>query len=162
MTEHSQSDPEDWNKGAMVVAQRIHDAMVYGNCSAWVWWQLSKTDNYKDEPLMPYEKAGNRYDVSKHFYRYIRPGAVRMDCTSDNADVLASAFAHPKDKTLTIELINPTERPISVKLSGRIDKTCQVFRSTISEKCVSAGMVNVANGSVELPPNSLVTIFGKI
>ena len=35
---------------------------------------------------------GKKYYVSKQFYRYIRPGAVRVGATSTNANVFVSAL----------------------------------------------------------------------
>ncbi|MGE5558496.1 MAG: hypothetical protein ACM3WV_07770, partial [Bacillota bacterium] len=43
----------------------------------------------------------------KHFSRYIRPGAVRLNCTPDNPNgISVSAFRHTGNNTLTIVLVN--------------------------------------------------------
>ena len=45
---------------------------------------------------------GKKYYVSKQFYRYIRPGAVRVGATSTNSNVFVSAYEHAGAGTHTI------------------------------------------------------------
>ena len=45
-----------------------------------------------DFTLMNGAVKGKKYYVSKQFYRYIRPGAVRVGATSTNANVFVSAY----------------------------------------------------------------------
>ncbi len=107
--------------GAMRVAQNIHNAVVWGNVSAYVYWQAlgggRPTPGGSD-------LLGSTFDVSqkpsaayRHFSRYVRPGAVRVKTTptaigtddelmtSDALDV--SAFVHAADRTVTVVLDQP-------------------------------------------------------
>ena len=59
-----------------------------GNVAGWVWWQGSEnpgsTGGVGEFALMNGLNKGKKYYVSKQFYRYIRPGAVRVGATSTN------------------------------------------------------------------------------
>ena len=81
--------------GAVKLAKAMYTAIKYGNVSAWVFWSLSTTT------LDAYSLMGNggekskRYYVSKNFYKYIRPGAVRTDASApEGTNVFPLAFQH--------------------------------------------------------------------
>jgi len=87
----------DWN-GALQSAVGIHDALVGGNVSAWLFWTFTS--------LLKDTRPGMGYWPAKHYYRFIRPGAVRVDAQSPEAELLASAYKHPESGKLTAVLIN--------------------------------------------------------
>ena len=61
--------------------------------------------------------ASPKYIAAKHFFRYIRPGAVRVQAAVSGSDtLLASAYAHVGDKSLTIVLVNPSKAEITATL----------------------------------------------
>src|SRR5690606_13848632 len=81
---------DDWlgngtKPGALSLAQDVHAGLYYGNMSAWVWWQGSQLDGIGEFNLMNGTTAGKKYYASKHFYRYIRPGAVRVKAESSDS-----------------------------------------------------------------------------
>ncbi|MFW6277401.1 MAG: hypothetical protein ACOC1J_01930 [Prolixibacteraceae bacterium] len=106
MTETSGHEPT-W-AGALKMATDIQEYLVYGNFSAWVYWQLSGGGNGRYS-IMVNGKPGNKYYASKHFYRYVRPDAIRIGANSENENLFVSAFHHPHDGTLTAVIINNSE-----------------------------------------------------
>lgn len=95
----------------------IHSGLYFGNMNAWVWWQGSQA--VSDEfSLMSGVVTGKKYSVSKHFYRYIRPGAVRVKSISDDPEVFVTSFEHSGKGTFTLVIINSGNAGKSVKLTG--------------------------------------------
>ncbi len=75
MTETS-GHPQNW-VGAMKMASDIYDYIVGGNFSVWVYLRLTVPSG--GGGLMVNGKPGPKYYAAKQWYRYVRPGAVRVD-----------------------------------------------------------------------------------
>ena len=99
-----------------------------------------------------------RYYVAKHFYRYIRPGAVMIDAVSDDAEVMAVASVHDGDGTMTVVLVNPGTSAKDVALTGLDGLTFAQYRSSQSEQCAAVGTVT---GTCQLPARSVTTLFAQ-
>nr|MCU0353737.1 PKD domain-containing protein [Cytophagales bacterium] len=107
----------DWS-GAMSLATAIYTALRHGNVSAWVFWSLS-TDKLDEYCLM--NAAGEkskRFYASAQFYRFVRPGAVRIEAVSADENVVLVAFRQPSDGTVTLVLLNVGASDKMVRLSG--------------------------------------------
>lgn len=161
MTETSGHD-QTW-AGALKMAGDMHDYLVGGNMSAWLYWQIAEPHSVF--ALMDSTRTSPKYFAAKHFYRYVRPGAVRVESASTHADVLASAFRHEADGTLTLVLINRSDAPQTVRLAvggtGNPD-SYQIFRSDASQGCAPAGIFRAGQPTLAMPPRSIATLFGKV
>jgi len=160
MTETSGHD-QTW-PGAMKMAGDMHAYLVGGQMSAWLYWQVAEPRSVY--ALMDSTRTSPKYFAAKHFYRYVRPGAVRVESRSSNPDVLASAFRHDADGTLTTVLINRSDsaQGVQVSVTNPDDPmTYQVFRSTENEGCVLVGNLPKNQRTFTLPARSIVTLFGK-
>jgi glucuronoarabinoxylan endo-1,4-beta-xylanase len=153
---------DDWEPGdlpgAIDLAQGIFAALRYGNASAWVWWQGSELDGPSEYGLMGgAERLSKRYFVSKQFYRYIRPGARRIEVTSDDDEVLVVGFDHPEMGALTLVVINVGEQEKSVTLQGpALPADFAAFRSSATEDCEALG--TVGGDAIVLPARSVTTL----
>ncbi|GEO11903.1 hypothetical protein SAE01_43990 [Segetibacter aerophilus] len=147
--------------GAMALAKAMYTAIRFGNVSAWLFWSLSTT-TLDDYSLM--NSAGvksKRYYVSKNFYRYIRPGAVRIDITApEESKVYALAFQNTAQNSKTVVLINDNkETSKAVRLSGAaLPANFKMYVTTADDDTKDAGSVNTTD-IVLLPPNSVVTLY---
>lgn len=160
MTETSGHD-QTW-PGALKMANDMHDYLVGGNMSAWIYWQIAEPHSVF--ALMDSTRTSPKYFAAKHFYRYVRPGAVRVESQSTNPDVRVSAFRHQTEGTLTMVLINrsDTKQAVQVDMLGANQPTTyNVFRSTETEGCVLAGTFNLNQPTIILPPRSIVTLVGQ-
>lgn len=160
MTETSGHD-QTW-PGAMKMANDMHDYLVGGNMSAWLYWQIAEPHSVY--ALMDSTRTSPKYFAAKHFYRYVRPGAVRVESRSSSPDVLASAFRHDVDGTLTTVLINRSDSAQTVQFSvdgSGAPMTYQVFRSTENESCALVGNFQKNQRTLTLPARSIVTLFGQ-
>ncbi len=151
---------ESW-KDAMQLSQSIYAALKYGRISAWVWWQISEK-GLGQYVLMNLGKPGKRYYVSKNYYRYIRPGAVMVDVTADNESILVTAFTHTAKNTMTIVVINTSEEPKNITLSGKgLPSKFTLYRTSSSEDCADAGVIS-SSDAIVLPGRSVTTLCGSL
>lgn len=144
--------------GALDLGLAIHAALHHGNISAWVWWQGSDAGTISEFNLMQGEETSKRYYVSKHFYRFIRPGAERLQLDyDDNEGVFATAYYHSEMDAFTIVAINTNAEPVSLNLDGEnIPAGFEMVVSSASRNAVNEGMVSVSE--IELPAQSIVTL----
>jgi glucuronoarabinoxylan endo-1,4-beta-xylanase len=151
--------------GALTLGMKIHNALVYGHCSAWIYWCF--TGDFKNgaaagESLMNLAQPTKKYFVSKQFYRWIRPDAKRIAAGPDGTQgVMISAYQQ-HGGALTIVLINSAavERPVHLHLQHVHATTLHAWRTSETEDCVAVPEVAVrtAGASLILPPGSVTTL----
>lgn len=148
--------------GAIRLISGLSNAITYGRLNAWVYWTIS------GEEADPYD-AGNvynlmlngeklkKYYVSKNYYRYVRPGARAVECSSSDIDVLANAFWHEEDNSLTYVLINKSGDDKIVNFdSYEMATDTRLFRTSATENC-EAVSIPAGSESFLLPPMSVST-----
>ncbi|AHM62677.1 fibronectin type III [Flammeovirgaceae bacterium 311] len=158
MTETS-GHSTDW-QGALELAEDIHEHLVLGNFSAWIYWQLSenKDDVYS---LMNKHTPLPKYHTSKHFYRYIRPGARRVQA-STSGQVLASAFVHPVSGQLTVVLVNKHTEAANIRLALRNFKMKDFSGYLSTEGAYFAAIKKYRSGkSLQMPANAVITLIAQ-
>ena len=162
MTETSGHDTT-W-AGAMDLARDIHEYLVLGNFSAWIYWQISGNTGGSNPglyTLMLEGKPTKKYYTSKHFYRYIRPGAIRIDASESSDSLLISAYKHPEEGNLTVIMINPSDNDYKVRLepAKSIPRKFDVHKSTEKELFVDKSKYR-AGDLLQIPANSVVSLYG--
>jgi len=144
--------------GAIDLAQGIYAALRFGDASAWVWWQGSELGGATEYSLMA--GAGTlskRYHVSKQFYRFVRPGARRVEAASDDDEALVVAFDHAAMGALTLVAINvgTEEKPLTLA-GAELPVSFEAYRSSATEDCAALG--ELAADAIVLPPRSVTTL----
>lgn len=148
--------------GAFKLACDMYDYLVGGNMSAWFYWQITDNASSSEYALMIGKEPTPKYYASKHFYRWVRPGAVRVEAHSTHPDLLVSTFRHDPDGSLTMVLINRSDKEMRVEVDpGDAYKhvPMQVFRSGEHESCIPKGVL-VENG-LTIPSRHIVTLYGQ-
>jgi O-glycosyl hydrolase len=179
MTETSGEAPE-WlaaskmggfpDSGAFSIAIKLQQALTTGQESAWLYWQLtdgSPADDGHRETLTDATQlaGGAKYVAAKHFFRYVRPGAQRVDAAvSGSTSLLASAFVLDAAAALTVVLVNesPTAAMVGVTLpAAPAIASMQSFTSS-DGKLWQQGSVMASGGmaSVAVPGYGVVTLTG--
>ncbi len=147
--------------GALSLAMDIYSALAYGNISAWIWWQGSQLDGMGEYNLMYGNSVGKRYYVSKHYYRYIRPGAVRVKSTSADADIFCTAYENLAKNTITMVVINSSSADKKIAIEGTdLPLTFSMYR-TNSESDNCSMIKDVKPGTPNafiLPSKSIITL----
>lgn len=158
---HNHWGMDQEQNGALDLGLAIHSALYHGNASAWVWWQGSELGDVENEfALMAgADNPGKKYYVSRQFYRFIRPGAVRVELDYDEQEgVFASAYYHEEMNTFTIVAINTNEEDnVGLNLMGDdLPANFKMHVTSANENSVDYGNFEISE--VVLPQNSIVTL----
>lgn len=158
---------DDWNltdqPDALDYAAAIGSALKYGKASAWVHWTGSEINmqNRSLYSIMDGMKSANKYAVSKHYYRFIRPGDVMIDSQSSDETVLSTSFIDQNDKHTTV-LVNGEDKDKIVTLSGLSElSNLQYYVSTAAKGNNCAYIGEVQGNNIRLPAYGVVTITTK-
>jgi len=143
---------DDWN-GALTMGKSIYNALKFGKINAWVYWQMSESSN-GNGVLVNSGRLTKKYHVSKHYYKYIRPGAVQVASESDDNDVLVLAFRHEGNATETLVLINNGSEPKAVRLEDDTN-TYNAFLTAADQDFEQKPNVE---GTFLLPASSIMTL----
>ncbi len=152
-----------WNgsPGAFSLALDIMSGLNNGNMSGWVWWQGSEnpgSSGIGEFALMNGAVKGKKYYVSKQFYRYIRPGAVRVGATSNNGNVFVSAYEHSGAGTHTVVLANTSSSAQNVSIGGAgLPASFTIYRTSATENAADVGSYSTGT-PLSLPGRSVVTL----
>ncbi len=143
----------DWSTNGMDAGRAMYVALKYGNASAWVWWYIRDTIMANGETPKP------AYYASKHYCRFVRPGAVMVEAGCEDGAVLVTAFRHEANGCLTVVMINNADAPKKVALSGTgLPAQFELYQSTPADPTCSAGGTVPASGEVGLPATSMTTL----
>ena len=157
----------DWPKPVNGMAMCLHNALVYGNASAVMPWQVT-AQNADDGSLMGMDTPTAKTHVARQYFHYVRPGAVRVDATPTDSPggVRASAFVHDADGTLTVVLVNTGGGPrdVTLKLPAGVAAFGTAVRTSAAERSAALPAVAVADGSavLTLPAQSVTTLQGTM
>ena len=124
---NSSSDADTWPE-AIEVAVNMHNGLVVGSMSAYVWWYIRRSYG----PIKENGNISKRGYMMAHFSKYVRPGAVRIDATeSPENGVYISAYKN-KDGTVVIVAINNGNKSYSqfYKLNGKTIKRVDRYKTT--------------------------------
>lgn len=169
MTETSGGNSHNWTN-AFRIAANLQDAITQSNVSAWLYWQTVDETPPPNPATLTHgtDTTDPKYNAAKHFFRYIRPGAFRVDASPSNpTGVYASAFVHDHQRTMTVVLINDGSSQETVNLSlpgSNVNFFNIARRSSAAETWMNIGPVNVVSGvaSVTMPADSVITLQGPI
>lgn len=148
---------------AIIWAQKMHWALVEGDCAVVCYWQLFF--DKKSEALIYCKKSEDeKYEItpkfytSMNFYKFVRPGMERASATSSDKDVLVSAFrtAHGDAGDRAIVLINASVHARTVSYAAD-DAAWKRYLTDATHNCIPvADLKNAKN--LELPPQSVTTL----
>ncbi|HEY2787384.1 MAG TPA: hypothetical protein VGJ05_20680 [Fimbriiglobus sp.] len=154
--------PDPIRKG---VGNALHNALVAGNCSAFVPWQI--TERTKSEhALMTTAGFTPKTYTAMHYFKFVRPGAQRIDAEPGFATVQVGAFHHPKTGDVTVVALNPSDREqeLNLTFSHLVGlATLKQYRTSATENLKEVGDVAVTaeKASLHLPAQCIVTLSGK-
>jgi len=116
---------DEWHWGERYGESLIHDLNNFA--VGWVDWNIlldetggpNHVANFCYAPVIGNTATGevhymNSYYYLGHFSKYIKPGAKRIICSSNNDDILATAFINP-DMSIAVVAMNMTDKQIDVK-----------------------------------------------
>lgn len=155
--------------GAFSIALKIHQALTTGEQSAWLYWQFTDGRAVSDGTLTDATSraAGPKLVAARHFFRTIRPGAVRLEAgVPGTAALRASAYLHEADRTLTVVLVNTAAEAVRARLERPASLPGLGFfeARTSSDGALwqpSTVMVRDGAAGVTVPGYGVVTLTGR-
>jgi O-glycosyl hydrolase len=175
MTETS-GESADWlvpatgfpKDGAFSIALKIHQALTAGRQSGWAYWQMTDGSPVGASTLTDAtaKSTAPKYVAAKHFFRYVRPGAVAVKATVTGSTTLgASAYVNDAGGTLTIVLVNADPADANVVVAvPESPASITAFEAYSSKKDSywQKSSVSVASGNanVKVPGYGVVTLYG--
>jgi len=160
---------ERWPE-ALDVAENIHNGLVVGNMSAYVWWYIRRSYG----PMNENGTISKRGYMMAHFSKYVRPGDVRIAATESPADnVLISAYKG-SDNQVTIVAINKgtegyaqnfsfasgtitdvdryrSDGSSNLVLTENLENDGSAFWAQLPGQSVTTFVVTMKDGTMELP-----------
>ena len=149
-----------------------HDAFVYSDTSGYLHWWCAQNNNGttpgSDAILVRLE--GNTFEVSRRlwafagYFRFARPGSVRIDASSSAGNLLVTAFENTNG-TLAIPVINEAhfERQVQIDVEGcglQMGKaTAYLADNEHNNTMVGSYAVNGSSFVASVPPRSMTTFF---
>jgi O-glycosyl hydrolase len=150
--------------GAIDMGISIYTGLKYGKLNAWMFHGLTHPTAVEGLVINNGQKT-DRYYAAKHYFKYIRPGAISVDALSSDEEVLSTAFQHNDKKTLSIVLINYGSASKQIKLApiqnSGMPTTYKVYETSSSAvRCQDKGSVS-AGSLINMPANSILTLVGE-
>ena len=154
--------------GALNLGMAMHMALVYGNISAWVYWQGHDTSTNSEFNIWSTNDNRNKFAASQHFFRYLRPGTVRVGTAVAGAaqqdDLLVSAYVDAENELAIVIAVNSSEYDHIVSISGfGSDVEFRMYYSTADES-INFQLVDSLMGTenIIIPAKSIVTLVAEI
>lgn len=146
------------------VASYIHHSLVDGHVSAFVCWQISDVER-STHGIMDMKTPTKKTYAAMHYWKFIRPGFVRVQAGTQAEKIRGSAFKDPVTDQLVIVVIN--NNPEKKVLDIGIDKVHWnhfiPFITSKNENFERGDAIKVDNSEfrVELEGNSIMTLVGS-
>lgn len=170
MTEFSNTTGIDyggWDE-ALAQAELLHATLV-GGASLYAMWNLYRPGGPGEALVVIPTTAGTpgftvtpKYWTLRHYTKWVRPGSWRIEATSGDVDVLASAWHDPAAETVTAVLVNRhAEARWAVFEGAPLGPVLRVVRSSEDGPGVEVppdSSERFGERAVVLPARSVVTV----
>ncbi|REL39213.1 hypothetical protein DYD21_04465 [Rhodohalobacter sp. SW132] len=161
---------------ALYMARVMHYELTITNSATWQWWLGVSPYDYNDGLVyIDHDKYdGQVYDSKKlwvmgNFSRFIRPGAVRLDLSTDDGlteeeraeQVMVSAYKNIDGSIVTVAInYSEEERVLQVKTeNGDGQPLEQTVYTTSSRHNLEITNSGDSDSRIQLPARSVVTLF---
>lgn len=169
---NSTSNANTWPE-ALQVAENIHNGLVVGNMSAYVWWYIRRSYG----PMLEDGTISKRGYMMAQYSKYVRPGDVRIAATESPADGVYVSAYKGNDNQITIVAINTGTSGYSqnfnlssgtitdidryrssgsenLALTQNLEHDGSAFWAQLPAESVSTFVVTVADGTITPPDNT--------
>ncbi len=150
-------------------AELIHESLVNG-VSMYVMWNLYRPGGPGEAAIViPTTRGAHGYTVTpkywtlRHYAKYVRAGAVRIEASSEDTDLLVTAFRDDAAGKLVAVAINRADAPRWAVFHGAaISGAPQVVRTTALESGAELAADSVdrfADRSLLMPARAVATLI---
>lgn len=166
MTEHYTTSDRSANlwPDALLVGKEIHDCMVIGQYSAYVWWYGKRYYGFigDGEEGTSNGAVTKRGFVMSNFSRFIKPNYTRIEADA-NPQTGISVSAYSGDGTIVVVAINQTEQTVEQQfvLTGTSSASVTPYITSATQNLELQENTDIQPGIeaflYDLPPNSITT-----
>lgn len=144
----------------------IMEGMLKGNIATWIVWQLGDGEALSEHTLLGtgLNPDNSKYHVAKHFFRHLRPGAVRVGTVPESqpGEFSVVAWVNPQPSSLTVVLFNPgPSRDFVLKFPAGFSGPLQQYQSQEGagyRRRPAADLVEGEARHISVPGQSLTTL----
>jgi O-glycosyl hydrolase len=172
---------------ALYIARVIHADLAWANATSWQWWLAVSAGDYKDGLVYIANNNGTMNENAEtvkdgivypskmlwamgNYSRFIRPGMVRVDVTSDKygdpilaADgTMISAYKNVTTNELVVVVLNRSKRTETIKLNGINFKSNKIKSYTTSNLDNLKSRSVDFNGNLVVEAQSVTTFVGTL
>ncbi|MGN0621321.1 MAG: carbohydrate binding domain-containing protein [Porcipelethomonas sp.] len=151
----SKNDADVWPM-ALDVSENIHNGLVVGNMSAYVWWYIRRSYG----PLKEDGTISKRGYCMAQYSKFVRPGDVRIEATEQPADnVYISAYKNDNNQVTVVAVNKGTEGYAQqFSLGGNITNVDR-YRTSASENLAKTLGLETSENTfwAQLPAESVST-----
>lgn len=161
-------DRGDWFNTAWI----MHNALVNGNVSAYLYWAL--VWGYGGKALIQLENINDplnwttpggyiltpEYYAFRQYSKFIHPGWKRISAETNSDDIRVSAFISPDKDSLTVVALNISEEDVDISINDMGLKMSGVYmiRTSEIERGKYIGKYNFKT-PLKLPARSITTLL---
>lgn len=162
MTEHFIGDNEAAVNitNTLTIGKEIHDCMVSGNMSAYVYWWITWPNGLAKSTGTIYQRA----HAIGQFAKFIRPGYHRVDATATPATNLYVS-AYTGDGKVVIVAVNTGSSAVNQKFTVQGGSVAELatYQTASGKNMVAGSAVSVSGGSftTNIPAQSITTFVGS-
>lgn len=143
----------------------MHNAFVNSDTSGYTHWYCAQNTTY-DNALIRLDE--DNYEVSSRlwafasYFRFARPGSVRIDAASDVETLYVSAYEN-KNGTVAIPIINAAHFPfdVTVNLAGTDLKRARAYLTDGQHNVTLVGqfLLHETAFKTSIAPRAVMTFF---
>jgi glucuronoarabinoxylan endo-1,4-beta-xylanase len=155
------SESSGWQQNdALTAGLYIGIAARSGDLSMWLYLALNGCSTYT---MLCNSQHTGVSAAHKHYYHWVKPGAVRIDATYTDGHLLVTAFRHKQNNTLTVVVVNDSTAAIPLTLQGTglpatMHKYSTRSPTTPVKLCQDDGDVSTAS-EISIEGRNLVTLY---
>ncbi len=151
----------------------MHDCLVNGNVSGYLWWALIWPYGTDSNGLVQVENSSNpsgwttddgyvvsqTYWAFRQFSKFIFADWKRVTADADDEDLKISAYINPENDMLTLVIINVSEedKTLSFNIQGFDIENGEIIRTSETEQGEFIGYFD-GSASPEMPAQSITTL----
>ncbi|MCR2804239.1 glycoside hydrolase family 30 protein [Paenibacillus soyae] len=148
-------------EAALVLARTIHEDMTILSVSTWEQWLAVAKGDYRDA-LVYVDPATKQFGTAKRMWsfgnysKFIKAGYHRIGASSEDGEVLATAYASPEGDRTVIVAVNPAKEEKTVAFEEIRGKKTEIYETSEAHDLDLVKEVSGLEGYV-LPPESVTT-----
>ncbi|MCJ7515192.1 MAG: hypothetical protein MUO89_04365, partial [Dehalococcoidia bacterium] len=163
-TEFGQSGDPPTFGDAVLLAQHIHNCLVYEGVTSYYHWTSFRNGGYTTGGMINLNSGSGGYTVRdlywffKAYTYFTDPNWYRVDATSSpSSDLRMTAFKNPDSNQLTVVILNKSASAtdLMLTLEGFLPSSSEIYRSSETEHWLYLGPYS---SSLTLPAYSITTI----